>query len=292
MRTDSGELDITSPPFDQFSIIQRLTSERRGNVSPASARHILYVGRHKQNRTSLLIKLASKPGLVYQQNLNNEIASLTTINAEIPESRYFPFVVEHGKLSDGRVYLVSSFFSELPLAIAIGVDRIPAKTVTYLRTALEIATALAALHRLKIFHVDLNPMNVLLRQEQSRPIVKIVDFESSYELSRHGAGEFYNPPTTPCYSAPEIPAQAPDGRADTFSLGALLYTMLAGYQWTWKGEADACLKEDAEIDPDLKDILLHAVDPNPANRYPRIERLHADLTAHLETIWPGRTGAR
>ena len=156
-------------------------------------------------------------------------ASLT-INGSLPESQYFPVVREHGKLRDGRVYIIASFFHEFPLATAIGQEPIPGRTVAYIRTAMEIARALGELHRLKIYHVDLNPMNILLRLAHGRPIIRIIDFESSYEWARHSAGVFYNPPNTPGYSAPEIFRQPPDARSDVFSLGAVLYTMLAGYQ--------------------------------------------------------------
>jgi serine/threonine protein kinase len=282
------DFDSKSPPFDQFKGIQPLAKDRRGHVSVETARHHLYVGTDKRSQTSVLIKVTSKPGLIYQDNLKNEIASLLTINRSLPESRYFPLLREHGELGDGRVYIVATYFPELPLAAAIGKERIPDRTVAYIRTAMEIARALGELHTLKIYHVDLNPMNALLRLEHGRPIVRIIDFESSYEWSRHSAGASYNPPNTPGYSAPEIPRQAPDGRSDVFSLGAVFYTMLAGYQWTWEGDVGTCVSGDRDLDPDLKRIILESVDPDPDNRYPSMKDFYANLAAHLERIWPGR----
>jgi serine/threonine protein kinase len=287
-RSDTAiDFDPKSPPFDRFKAIQLLAKNRRGHVSAENARHHLYVGSDKQSHASVLIKVTARPGLTYQDNLENEIASLLTINRSIPESPYFPVVREHGKLRDGRVYIIASFFDEFPLATAIDKERIPGKTVAYIRTAMETARALGELHRLKIYHVDLNPMNILLRLEHGRPIIRIIDFESSYEWSRHSAGAFYNPPNTPGYSAPEISREAPDGRADTFSLGAVLYTMLAGYRWTWEADVGKCVDGDPDLDPALKEILLEAVDQNPDNRYPSVEGFHADLAAHLERISPG-----
>ena len=132
-------------------------------------------------------------------------------------------------------------------------------------------------------------MNILYRVEENRPVIRIVDFESSYELTRHSAGVFYNPPTTPGYSAPEVSRQAPDARSDLFSLGAVLYTMLAGYQWPWDADADTRIQADRQLDPELKGILLTAVDSNPDRRYPSIQEFHAVLVDHLERIWPGRS---
>jgi serine/threonine protein kinase len=286
-RTNRAE--FKGPPFDQLKNIQPLSRHRRGHAAAEHARHQLYAARDKQTSESLLVKLASKPGLVYQANLLNEIASLSRINRDLPQSPYFPMLTRHGHLPGGRVYLITSLFDEFPLATAIGAEPMPAKTVAHLRTALEVAKALAQLHQLSIFHVDLNPMNILHRVEKGAPVVRIVDFESSYEQARHTTGVFYSPPTTPGYSAPEVSHQPPDARSDLFSLGAVLYTMLAGFSWTWSAEIGTTVEGDGDLDPDLKAILLRAVNPDPAARYPSIRDFHAALAAHLEHIWPGRS---
>jgi|SRR5688572_16353716 serine/threonine protein kinase len=285
---DSIDIDRTSPPFDQLTSIQRLSEERSGHASEY-VRHRLYVGRDKRTRAQVLIKLTSKPGTIYQHNLTNEIASLSTINRELPDSRHFPLLIDHGRLRDGRVYLVSTLFDESPLATTIGTERMPGRMVGHLRTTMAVAAALTELHGAGIVHVDLNPMNILYRAEKGQPVIRIVDFESSYEAARHSGGPFYNPPTTPGYSAPEVSSQAPDVRADVFSLGAVLYTMVATYKWTWEGDVSACVNADSEIDPELKSILRTAVAPNREQRYPSVRALHDAVGAYLERIWPGRS---
>ena len=283
------DFDPKSPPFDQFKGLQPLTTDRRGHVSTETARHHLYVGTDKRTNTSALIKVTSRPGLVYQDNLKNEIASLLTINQSLPESPYFPVLRDHGALRDGRAYLVASFFTELPLATAIGKERIPGKTVTYIRTAMEIARALGQLHTLKIYHVDLNPMNVLLRLEHGKPVIRLIDFESSYQWSRHSTGTFYNPPNTPGYSAPEIPGRAPDARSDVFSLGAVLYTMLAGYQWTWEGEVGTCVARRSRYRSGSQTDRARGGRSGPRQPLSVDAGVLPRLSAYLESIWPGRT---
>ena len=249
----------------------------------------MYVGRDRQTRLHLLVKLATRPGKVYQSDLENEIATLTTINRELPDSRYFPVIDDHGHRSDGRVYLVSTFFDEPPLATAIGTERVPHRLVAHLRTALETAKAVVELHGLQIFHVDLNPMNILYRVEKGQPIIRIVDFESSYEVARHSAGVFYSPPTTTGYSAPEVSQQPPDARADIFSLGAVLYTMLEGHKWPARGDMRTRIETDRHLDPELRDILLRSVASSPEGRYASVDAFARSLAAYLERIWPGRT---
>ena len=65
--------------------------------------------------------------------------------------------------------------------------------------------------------------------------------------------------------------------------------MLAGFQWTWEAEFGVCLVADKDIDPELKEILLVAGDPDPDRRYPSAQEFHRALAAYLERIWPGRS---
>jgi eukaryotic-like serine/threonine-protein kinase len=156
-----------------------------------------------------------------------------------------------------------------------------------LRTTIEVANALADLHTLQIWHVDLNPMNILCRWESGKPVVRIVDFESSYEVARHSTGVFYNPPTTCGYSAPEVARQVPDARSDLFSLGAVLYTMLAGYDWT--SDVARSVAADPEVAPELKEILVPALAADPDRRPSSVTEWRAALEAYLAPMWPGRS---
>jgi serine/threonine protein kinase len=283
---------LQSAPFKRFGSIQRLGPGRSGHASVEHVRHQLFVGRDARTRANALIKVLTKPGLVYEQNLTNEIATLSAINRDLPDSRYFPLLWDHGRLPDGRIFVIMSLFDEWPLATTIGPERMAHRLVAHLRTSLEVATALADLHRIRIFHVDLNPMNILYRVGQAKPVIRIVDFESSYEVARHSGGVVYNPPTTPGFCAPEVrQGGAPDGRADVFSLGWVLYTLIAGYGWTWNAETSATIEADAQIDADLRTILLTAVEQEADRRYQSIEAMSAALAAYLESIWPGRSWA-
>jgi serine/threonine protein kinase len=102
---------------------------------------------------------------------------------------------------------------------------------------------------------------------------------------------FYNPPTTTGFSAPELAAQPPDRRADVYSLGAVLYTMLAGYDWTTGGKLPDAVAADRHVDDELKAILLAAVAAEPAQRQESIEELCSALAGYLESIWPGRSAS-
>jgi serine/threonine protein kinase len=284
--------ELQSPQLKRLRNVQRLGTERSGHASVEHVRHQLYVGRDLETNGRALLKVTTRPGIVYEQNLVNEAAVLSTINSELPASRHFPLLLDHGRVRDGRMFVLMSFFDEWPLATTIGAERRPDRLVGYLRTSLAVGAPLAMLHRIGIVHVDLNPMNVLYRVDTGTPIIRIVDFESAYEIARHGKDVPYSPPTTTGFSAPEVSDHTPDRRADVFSLGAVLYTMIAGYQWTLGEELSTSIAADREMDSDLQHILLTAVDRLPERRHRSVEMMCAAIEGYLESIWPARSSSQ
>lgn len=96
-----------------------------------------------------------------------------------------------------------------------------------LRYAHQMASALAAAHRAHIIHRDVKPENVMIASATDD--VKMVDFglarlAEDANITREGCVV-----GTVSYMAPEqIMGQKVDGRADLYSLGVVLFEMLAG----------------------------------------------------------------
>lgn len=102
---------------------------------------------------------------------------------------------------------------------------IPAQvTVPLIKQALR---GLAAAHRRGVVHRDLKPGNLMLNKEET---VKVVDFGIAKKIQSEARLTATNTTVgTPMYMAPEqIMGKAVDARTDLYSMGVVLYELLAG----------------------------------------------------------------
>jgi serine/threonine-protein kinase len=153
--------------------------------------------------------------------------------------------------SEGLSYIAMEFID------GVGVERIVAQAgrLSVERAAglaAQVADALDFAHRNNIVHRDIKPANIMV---EAGDRVKVADFgiakltNSAEHLTMTGSllG-------TPSYMSPEQAKGAPiDGRSDVFSLGCVLYEMLAG-QKAFRGESITALifKIITEEPPDIR----------------------------------------
>uniref|UniRef100_A0A674BXK8 non-specific serine/threonine protein kinase n=1 Tax=Salmo trutta TaxID=8032 RepID=A0A674BXK8_SALTR len=145
----------------------------------------------------------------------NGVSSDTLVQLVYDEGRYVYVVTElmkGGELLDK--ILRQKFFSERE---ASSVLYTITKTVHYL-------------HCQGVVHRDLKPSNILYMDDSGNPdSIRICDFGFSKQL-RGGNGLLLTPCYTANFVAPEVlMRQGYDAACDIWSLGVLLYTMLAGY---------------------------------------------------------------
>ena len=210
---------------------------------------------------------------------------------------------------NGSPYIVMELLEGETLGDAIG-DVIPTplplrKMIDY---AIQISAALAVAHEKGIIHRDLKPENLFITSDGR---VKILDFglaklaedtgdvDARNRTARHltSSGIVVG---TPGYMSPEqVRARPLDYRTDIFSLGAVLYEMIAGKRAFDRDSAvetmHAILNEEPapltsiapNVPPALDAIVCHCLEKNPRERFQSAR----DLAFQLRLLPEFQSGA-
>jgi serine/threonine protein kinase len=155
----------------------------------------------------------------------------------------------------------------------------------------QIARGLQAFHRLEMLHRDLRPENIMIDRQGT---LKIIDFGATRVASMQEAAPVEQNDDmlgTLQYSAPEyILGEDATPRADTFSLGVIVYQMLTG-RLPYGAHAarlrtrrdlqslnyDPVRDHDQQIPVWIEGALRKAVHPNPLQRYEEVAEFAYDL---------------
>ncbi|TDC51554.1 serine/threonine protein kinase [Actinomadura sp. KC345] len=178
-------------------------------------------------------------------------------------------VLDHGE-SDGLPYLVTEYIDGPSLADYIEAHgRFPADSLRSL--AVGVATALTAIHAVRLVHRDLKPRNVLLAADGPRVIdfgiARALDSEEHHTRTGHVMGSLG-------YIAPEQAFEGQVGTAaDVFAWGTLIAHAVSGENPFGTGpmpvlaaRAHQAKYDLSAVPPDLLPMVTAALDPDPARR--------------------------
>jgi eukaryotic-like serine/threonine-protein kinase len=187
-----------------------------------------------------------------------------------------------------RMYIAMEYVEGASLRARLR-DRRPLDMQEALDLARQICSALVYMHANGVVHRDLKPENILITEAGQ---VKIMDFgialdESARRLTWSGLSSTIG---TPDYMAPEqVSGRRGDARTDIYAMGTILYEMLTG-QLPYAGDnvysmMRAKTNEDPQppsrvrpdFEPHLEEIILHAIERQPRNRYASAADLLEDL---------------
>jgi len=222
-------------------------------------------------------------------------------------------LIDGGSSEDGLPYLVMDYVDGEPI------DRYCARRALGVRERLElfceVCAAVQFAHQRLVVHRDLKPSNILIDREG---MVKLLDFGIA-RLVEPGAEGRDGTTTihafTPEYASPEqVKGETITTASDVYSLGVLLYRLLAGrspYR-SDNSQLHALVREIVSTDPlrpsataesrrdpaataptldaerlrralrgDLDMIVLMALRKEPARRYASVEQFADDVRRHL-----------
>ena len=145
-------------------------------------------------------------------------------------------VFDAGTTPQGQPYFVMEYVPGLPITDYC--DQKKLKISDRLELFLQVCEGVQHAHQKAIIHRDLKPANILVVEVDGKPVPKIIDFGLAKATTPPLAGETIFTQLghfmgTPGYMSPEQadPDVADiDTRSDVYSLGVVLYVLLAGSQ--------------------------------------------------------------
>ena len=198
---------------------------------------------------------------------------------------------EIDETADGQIYLCMDYYQGESLREKI--DHGPLRIDDAVDTAIQIAKGLAAAHDAQEIHRDIKPANIMITDKGE---VKLVDFGLAKLAQQTRLTMEGTTLGTVAYMSPEqTSSENVDHRTDIWSLGVVLYEMIAG-KLPFKGDYDQAIIYSIinEIPPpltairtgvpmELERIVGKALHKDPAERYQHVDDLLVDLNCLRKT---------
>ncbi len=192
----------------------------------------------------------------------------------------------------GQHYFTMDFVPGRSLDHMVATGDVPPQRA--LEIVLAVARALQHAHERDIIHRDLKPANIIVTPE-GEPV--LTDFGLAKEVGDTGLSMTGTVFGTPAYMSPEQAQGCTDqidGRSDVYSLGVVLYELLAGEQpFTGATVYDVItevitkdppspVQINSDLDADLGTICLKAMEKVPECRYATMADMADDIQAYLD----------
>ena len=175
----------------------------------------------------------------------------------------------------------------------------PLPVLDSMRIGLQVAAGLSAAHAQGLVHRDVKPANILLEESVER--VLLSDFGLARAVDDASLTKTGIVAGTPFYMSPEQAfGQGIDHRSDLFSLGSVLYFILAGRPPFRASGAMAVLHRicqtphrpiqdiNPEVPGELADLIDRCLEKDPQKRFQSADQLHNRLSELLAAFQAGQ----
>lgn len=214
-------------------------------------------------------------------------------------SEHVAKVQDFGRTEDGALYMLMEYLDGCDLKAYLSRQGpLPVKdAVTYM---LQVCEAIGEAHAAGIVHRDLKPANLfLVRRRNGSPCVKVLDFGIAKQMDSTGV-DLTNTNAalgTPLYMSPEqmSASRTLDARADIWTLGVILYELLAGVS-PFRGSSimDVALRVSSEeptplhelaedVPPDLEAVIAKCMRKCRDERFQSVDELQTELARFVST---------
>ncbi len=204
-------------------------------------------------------------------------------------------------------FLVMELIEGIELAEVIEKDA-PLPPARAVDIALQLVSALAAAHHHNLIHRDIKPANIRMvsYSPQGPILLKVLDFGIAKEIGQE-KGQLTTTGSimgTPLYLAPELLSETHvemDGRVDQYSVGVVLYQLLAGCP-PFAGQTVASILLShvtatppplpKTVPPALQRVVLRMLKKTAKERYCSDEELLAALSSCVEVCRSAQSAVR
>jgi serine/threonine protein kinase/Tfp pilus assembly protein PilF len=273
---------VIGSKLKHYTILDRLGAGGMG---------VVYRGRDERLDRDVAIKVLPPAALhdpAARKRFHHEALALSRLNHPSIETVY------DFDTQDGVDFLVLEFVPGETLAARL--KRGPATEREAADLGAQIAHALEEAHERGVLHRDLKPGNIVVTPKGR---VKVLDFGLAKLLKRTadvteslGLTQAGGTVGTLAYMAPEqLLGEASDARADLYSLGVMLYELLAGRRPFEAALATRLTNEilhapvtpirslRAEISPRMEAVVLRCMERDPGRRYQTAREVLGELAS-------------
>lgn len=252
---------------------------------------VVYAGHKLSDGTEVAIKLALHDGEEVAAEMQHEVGCMMAAFGP-----HVPKVIWYGEVGGKSCLILERILFPTLAARLAECSGAPMELVQIRSFGLGLIDAVSQVHDAGFVHLDLKPENLLV-DDGGR--VMLIDFglARAMQLVHESSGpEGAEPVGTAEYMSPEHCDDVPllDARADLYSVGVLLYEMIAGAPPFWGASADVReahrsqrvrpLPKRAGMAMAVDEVVRRCLAKDRDQRFDSVQELRAALTSALDSV--------